>query len=197
MVIPALAAAALIGVVGVLATIQYVRLVRSTRQRQLRVNGLIRFGRSLRLGDQDDPGADRVAARRRGGTRDDADADGDDAQDGLLEGGAADALAVRRGEPDPVLLVHSLVTRPSVLDLAPGMSLVEALLRDGHDVWLLDWGTPGRAQAMATLSDYGRLFAAAEQQVRGDAQSDVHLVGGRHGCLPTQPHRDAGARPRR
>jgi polyhydroxyalkanoate synthase len=54
----------------------------------------------------------------------------------------------------PILLVHSLVSRPYVFDLRPGSSLVEDLLRAGHDVYLLDWGVPGPVEAANTLDTY-------------------------------------------
>jgi polyhydroxyalkanoate synthase len=49
-------------------------------------------------------------------------------------------LKRRRGPP--VVVVYSLINRPEVLDLAPGHSLIGALLSQGHEVWLLDWGEP-------------------------------------------------------
>jgi polyhydroxyalkanoate synthase len=45
--------------------------------------------------------------------------------------------------PVPVLLVYALILRPYILDLIPGNSLVEHLLGEGFDVYLLDWGIPG------------------------------------------------------
>jgi len=81
-----------------------------------------------------------------------------------------------RGEP--VLLVHSLVTRPWILDLAPGHSLAASLVDAGFDVFLLDWGDPGREEALLGFDDHVRLLALAEDhvlQVTGEAR--VHLVG--------------------
>ncbi len=45
--------------------------------------------------------------------------------------------------PVPVLLVYALILRPYVLDLIPGNSLIEYLVGEGFDVYLLDWGVPG------------------------------------------------------
>jgi polyhydroxyalkanoate synthase len=45
--------------------------------------------------------------------------------------------------PVPVLLVYALILRPYVLDLVPDNSLVEHLVGEGFDVYLLDWGVPG------------------------------------------------------
>ena len=45
--------------------------------------------------------------------------------------------------PVPVLLVYALILRPYILDLVPKNSLVEHLVGEGFDVYLLDWGSPG------------------------------------------------------
>ena len=42
----------------------------------------------------------------------------------------------------PVVLVMTLVSKPYILDLSPGHSLVEFLLREGFDVFMVDWGIP-------------------------------------------------------
>jgi polyhydroxyalkanoate synthase len=59
----------------------------------------------------------------------------------------------RRVSP-PVLLVMSLVTRPSVFDLQPGNSLIERFCGAGFDVWMIDWDEPGPADAENTLETY-------------------------------------------
>lgn len=44
--------------------------------------------------------------------------------------------------PQPYLIVPWLgISRPTVLDLLPGQSMIEFLVQRGHDVYLLDWGT--------------------------------------------------------
>jgi mannose-6-phosphate isomerase-like protein (cupin superfamily) len=42
----------------------------------------------------------------------------------------------------PLLLVPSLINRHYVLDLMPGKSFAESLVAAGHDVFVIDWGTP-------------------------------------------------------
>jgi polyhydroxyalkanoate synthase subunit PhaC len=42
----------------------------------------------------------------------------------------------------PILLVYSLIKRPFILDLQPGRSVVEFLVGQGFDVYLIDWIPP-------------------------------------------------------
>ena len=43
----------------------------------------------------------------------------------------------------PILLVPSLINRHYVLDLMPNKSFAQWLVARGHDVYVIDWGTPG------------------------------------------------------
>ena len=67
----------------------------------------------------------------------------------------------RRGAPS-VLFVPSLINRATVLDLAPGGSMLRWLAAAGVRPLLLDWGWPGEAERGFTLTDYiaGRLERA-------------------------------------
>lgn len=79
----------------------------------------------------------------------------------------------------PILLVMSLVSRPYVLDLRPNNSFVEALVRRGHDVYMLDWGTPDASDANNSLETYcDELipFAAAVAMRAARARS-IHVFG--------------------
>lgn len=40
----------------------------------------------------------------------------------------------------PLLMIYALINKAYILDLAPGMSVVEHLMQKGFDVYLLDWG---------------------------------------------------------
>ncbi|HYM56764.1 MAG TPA: alpha/beta fold hydrolase [Solirubrobacteraceae bacterium] len=84
----------------------------------------------------------------------------------------------------PVLIVHSLVSRPYIFDLLPGNSVV-AFLRDaGYDVFLLDWGLPDPADACNTLETYvDHSLPRAVEATRRTAGSDevtmlAYCVGG-------------------
>ena len=54
----------------------------------------------------------------------------------------------------PVLLVMSLVSKPYILDLTPGQSLIEFLLQQGFDVYMIDWGVPRPEDKRLRLEDY-------------------------------------------
>ena len=54
----------------------------------------------------------------------------------------------------PIIIVPSLINPPDVLDLTPRRSLLRYLLREGHDAYLLDWGTPGAGDRESGLADH-------------------------------------------
>ena len=54
----------------------------------------------------------------------------------------------------PLLLVFALMNRPHILDLRPGHSFVEFMVRQGYDVYSLDWGSPGPEDKDLRFDDY-------------------------------------------
>jgi polyhydroxyalkanoate synthase len=54
----------------------------------------------------------------------------------------------------PLLLVFAIMNRPHVLDLRPGHSFVEYMLKRGYDIYLLDWGAPGPEDKNLKFDDY-------------------------------------------
>ncbi len=62
-----------------------------------------------------------------------------------------------RGEgerrPVPILLTYAFVLKPYILDLVPGNSLVEYLVEEGFDVYLLDFGISGHEDAALSIED--------------------------------------------
>jgi polyhydroxyalkanoate synthase len=73
-------------------------------------------------------------------------------------------LAGRDPAGVPLLVVPSLINRSTILDLAPGRSLLRFLSQRGIRPLLVDWGKPGPIERGFTLTDYvaGRLDAAFE-----------------------------------
>ena len=56
--------------------------------------------------------------------------------------------------PVPILLIYALVNRSYILDLMPGNSFVEYLLGEGFDVYMLDWGVPGKEDKNLSFENY-------------------------------------------
>ncbi len=54
----------------------------------------------------------------------------------------------------PLLLVFALMNRPYILDLRPGHSFIEYMVKQGYDVYLLDWGAPGPEDKGLEFDDY-------------------------------------------
>lgn len=79
----------------------------------------------------------------------------------------------------PILMVPSLINRHYVLDLMPGKSMTEFLVAAGHDVWVVDWGTPGDEDRFVGLDDIcGTLLARALRVVcRHSGRAQAHLLG--------------------
>lgn len=79
----------------------------------------------------------------------------------------------------PVILVMSLISKPYILDLAPGQSFVEYLLKQGFDVYMIDWGVPRPEDHTLRLENYVLDFipsCVAEVQ-RISRQDDVSFIG--------------------
>jgi polyhydroxyalkanoate synthase len=83
----------------------------------------------------------------------------------------------RRGPP--VLLVYSFFKRPFVVDLLPGRSIVQSLLRQGFSVYLADWLPPSSADVQHGLHDYveWELATAVERIQHRERVTRVRLVG--------------------
>lgn len=82
------------------------------------------------------------------------------------------------GTGRPVLLVYAMVNRPFILDLLPGLSVVERLAGK-RPVYLLDWGEPRPEDAGRGLDDYiaGRLDRAVDAVRARAGGRPVHLAG--------------------
>jgi polyhydroxyalkanoate synthase subunit PhaC len=79
----------------------------------------------------------------------------------------------------PLLLVPSLINRHYVLDLMPGKSLAEYLVAQGHDVFCIDWGTPGDEDRFLSFDDIvdGYLGRALRQTTLLASSPRAHVLG--------------------
>ena len=79
----------------------------------------------------------------------------------------------------PVLMIPSLINRYYVLDLGPGRSFIEWLVAQGHEVYCIDWGTPGAEDRFLTWDDIGGRYIkrAVNVAVRTSGVDDIHVLG--------------------
>src|SRR6202043_4054592 len=63
-------------------------------------------------------------------------------------------LPKEKRHPVPLLLIFALMNRPYILDLKPGHSFVEFMVKSGYDLYLLDWGSPGPEDKNLKFDDY-------------------------------------------
>jgi polyhydroxyalkanoate synthase len=79
----------------------------------------------------------------------------------------------------PLLLVMSLVSKSYILDLAPGQSFVEFLLKQGYDVYLIDWGIPRPEDSRLKLDDYVLDFIPdCIARIEADSgEKDISIIG--------------------
>lgn len=79
----------------------------------------------------------------------------------------------------PILLVYALINRPYIMDLMPGNSLVEYLVSEGYDVFMLDWGVPGEEDAGLRIDDYvlDYLPRAVKQVLRHSGARELTMFG--------------------
>ena len=93
--------------------------------------------------------------------------------------------APNRIHATPIVLVYALIKRPFVMDLQPGKSVVESLLKQGFDVYLTDWIPPTKDDAWRGFDAYvNHDLANAVRAVQIEENVDqVHLLGYCFGAL--------------
>jgi polyhydroxyalkanoate synthase len=79
----------------------------------------------------------------------------------------------------PLLMVYALINRAYVLDLMPGTSLIEYLVNQGFDVYMLDWGTPGDEDRNINFENYvlDYIPQAAKRVMRHAGTQEFTLLG--------------------
>jgi polyhydroxyalkanoate synthase len=79
----------------------------------------------------------------------------------------------------PLLVVPPTINKFYILDLAPGRSLVEYLLDQGHAVFMVSWRNPDREESHFDLDTYAAGGARGARRGRGDQPAAVgESVGG-------------------
>ena len=108
--------------------------------------------------------------------------------DVVYEGGK---VSLRHYKPEtrlhktPILLVYALIKRPYILDLQPGKSVVQSLLGQGFEVYLIDWLPPAREDAWRGFDAYvNEDLANAMRAVQiAEGVEQVNLMGYCFGAL--------------
>jgi polyhydroxyalkanoate synthase len=79
----------------------------------------------------------------------------------------------------PILMVPSLINRHYVMDLLPGKSMAEDLVKMGHDVYCIDWGTPGDEDRFVTFDDVcdKYLGRAIRKVAAASPRNKTHVLG--------------------
>ncbi len=100
----------------------------------------------------------------------------------------------------PLLIVTSLVSKPYILDLTPGQSMVEFLVRQGYDVFLIDWGVPRSQDSNLCLEDYAltRIPECVDRVLEETGETELNLlgycIGGALSFMYLGTHQDAPVR---
>jgi polyhydroxyalkanoate synthase subunit PhaC len=87
------------------------------------------------------------------------------------------AIAAR--DRPPILCVYALINKPYIMDLQPGLSVVEDLLGRGLDVYLIDWGIPNTLDQDMRIHDYvnGYVDAAVRATLQEAGVDRIHMLG--------------------
>lgn len=109
-----------------------------------------------------------------------------------------------RGGPvryaQPLVFVHSLVSKSYILDLRPGNSTVEFFLGRGMDVFLVDWGVPDERDADNDVATYvdeylPRAIRAVQKETGCDEVTLIgYCLGGVFSFLYAAGHEEAPVR---
>jgi len=79
----------------------------------------------------------------------------------------------------PVLIVMATTNRGYILDMVPGQSFIEFLLKRGYDVYMLDWTAPNPEERSLRMEDYVLDFIPhCVKLVQEDSgEEDITVIG--------------------
>jgi polyhydroxyalkanoate synthase len=79
----------------------------------------------------------------------------------------------------PILIVMATTNRGYILDLAPGQSLIEFLIKRGYDVYMLDWNAPKPEEKNLRMEDYvlGFIPECVRAVQKDSGETDVNIIG--------------------
>jgi polyhydroxyalkanoate synthase len=87
-----------------------------------------------------------------------------------------------KGKPKyktPLLVVYALINRETMLDLQPGRSVIETLLGEGLEVYMIEWGYPKRKDRFLGFDDHinGYMDNVVDFIRDRHRLSKIHLMG--------------------
>lgn len=79
----------------------------------------------------------------------------------------------------PILIVMATTNRGYILDMVPGQSFIEFLLKRGYDVYMLDWSAPKPEEKLLGMEDYVLNFIPESvRRVQEDSGiDDITVIG--------------------
>lgn len=79
----------------------------------------------------------------------------------------------------PIFMVYSLLNKPYILDISEETSVIGNLNKQGYDVYMFDWGSPGLEDKGITLDNYvlDYLEMAVRVALRHAKAPEISLVG--------------------
>ncbi|MBU1171395.1 MAG: class III poly(R)-hydroxyalkanoic acid synthase subunit PhaC [Proteobacteria bacterium] len=60
----------------------------------------------------------------------------------------------KKGTKAPLLIVYALINRETMLDIQPERSVIRSFLKEGMDVYILEWGYPSWKDRFLTIDDH-------------------------------------------
>jgi polyhydroxyalkanoate synthase len=96
-----------------------------------------------------------------------------------LHPGERSGEGVGKKRPVPVLLTYGFVLKPYVLDLVPGNSLVEYLVGEGFDIYMLDLGISDAEDARLSLEELVLDYVpgAVQKVLQTSGAEEISLFG--------------------
>ncbi len=79
----------------------------------------------------------------------------------------------------PIIIVMATTNKGYLFDLLPGQSMVEFLLKNGYDVYMIDWNPPTSKEKHLGLADYTQDFipSCIEKVQAETGETDVSILG--------------------
>jgi poly(3-hydroxyalkanoate) synthetase len=75
----------------------------------------------------------------------------------------------------PLLMVPPVINKFYIMDIAPGRSMIEYFLRQGHQVFAISWRNPTAEHRSCGCDTYGAAILEALEAVETITGSDIRL----------------------